>query len=179
MSEQIEFSRLIAKRSAIEGVTPTIPSVETIDETWISTDLKDGEFFINTFDQRVWYRSKNSIIEISTSGNGTSVSTTNGTVTTALTIPIDTDSCKLLDVEYVAIQTDGTKGMTTNLRGTYRNDGGTVSLIGAVGSVKVSDFAAALGQLTISGTDVLIEIQGEAATNISWSVKVKTSQVKV
>ena len=68
MSIATEYSRLVFKRSTLPGVTPTIPTASTIDNTWLSTDLLVGEMFANVADDRLWFRSDNGIMEISLTG---------------------------------------------------------------------------------------------------------------
>jgi hypothetical protein len=68
MANKTEYSRLLLKRSAIGGVEPTVPSGTTIDNNWLATDLLVGEGFLNTFDDRLWYRTLNGIIEVPLSG---------------------------------------------------------------------------------------------------------------
>lgn len=58
--------RFILKKANKSGEIPTISAYN--DHTsgkWISTDIYDGEIYINTFDNRMWFRnSNNQIIEI-------------------------------------------------------------------------------------------------------------------
>lgn len=63
-----EFSRLRLKRATIPGVTPTIPTGSTIDNSWIPTDLMVGEMFLNSADDRLWVRTASGNKEISISG---------------------------------------------------------------------------------------------------------------
>jgi len=57
MSQVIQESRIIIKRSVVPGVVPTIPDTnDHTDNTWLSTDLYPGELFINTADDKVWFR---------------------------------------------------------------------------------------------------------------------------
>jgi hypothetical protein len=78
MTQYVQQSRILIKRSEVSGVVPTIPagspepSNDHTDGTWLATDLYIGEMFINTADDRIWYRSESGIIEIST---GSSVDT--------------------------------------------------------------------------------------------------------
>lgn len=68
MAIATEYSRLVWKRSTETGVEPTIPTATTIDNTWTSTDLLIGEGFLNTADDRFWFRTDNGIVEVSLSG---------------------------------------------------------------------------------------------------------------
>ncbi len=65
-----QYSRILTKRTSTTGIVPTIPSSDShLDGSWRSTDLYDGELFINTTDKRIWYRSGDAIIEIVSGGS--------------------------------------------------------------------------------------------------------------
>jgi len=68
MANKTEYSRLVLKRSTQTGVTPTIPTGSTINNDWLNTDLLIGEGFLNVFDDRLFYRTINGIVEIPMSG---------------------------------------------------------------------------------------------------------------
>jgi hypothetical protein len=79
MGNQIEYSRLIIKRSTIPGVEPTIPTGDTIDNNFLPTDILVGELFANVEDQKVWLRHNTGIALISTGTTSSSIFT-GGTV---------------------------------------------------------------------------------------------------
>lgn len=68
MSDKIEYSRLILKRTTDPGIIPTIPTGTTLD-TFLPTDLFVGELFLNAVDDKMWVRTDNGIVEISISGS--------------------------------------------------------------------------------------------------------------
>jgi hypothetical protein len=68
MANKIEYSRLVFKRSGVTGVEPTVPTGDTIDNTWLDTDLLVGEGFINIADDKFWFRTDNGIVEVAMSG---------------------------------------------------------------------------------------------------------------
>lgn len=58
--------RIIEKKSMIPGVVPTVaPSFDHTDGTWSTTDIYNGEFFVNIPDEKVFMRCGSSIVEIS------------------------------------------------------------------------------------------------------------------
>jgi hypothetical protein len=178
MSIQTDFSRLVNKRSSSTGVVPTIPSTETIDETWIATDLKIGEIFINTADQKIWYRATNGIVEITgTNGLQPQTTTADATPVDALTIPIAESTCRFLEISVVAMQDDDSRGYYKTFKACYRNDAGTVNLVGTAITVEQDDFTTATSSLSISGTNVIVSVTGEAATDIVWAVKYQEAYV--
>ena len=77
MSDKIEFSRLIMKRSDITGVSPTTPTGTTLS-SFTDTDIFEGEFFLNTADDLLWIRTATGILPITLSGStGTTIPTLN------------------------------------------------------------------------------------------------------
>lgn len=55
-------TRIKQKISTISGVTPSIPlSNNHKDGSWLTTDIYEGEFFLNTADEKMWYRAGNNI----------------------------------------------------------------------------------------------------------------------
>lgn len=68
MADKIEYSRLIMKQSTITGVTPSSTTASQLSE-FTNTDIFVGELFLNTEDDRAWWRSKNGIIEFGDASN--------------------------------------------------------------------------------------------------------------
>lgn len=64
MSDKVEYSRLLLKRSTQTGVEPTVTSATTLNQL-TSTDLLNGEMFLNTTDKRAFVRLGNTIEEFS------------------------------------------------------------------------------------------------------------------
>ncbi len=77
MSDKIEYSRLIMKRSDITGVSPTTPTGTTLS-SFTDTDIFEGEFFLNTADDLLWIRTATGILPITLSGStGSTIPTLN------------------------------------------------------------------------------------------------------
>jgi len=58
-------SRILLKRSTVAGTTPTVPASSShTDGTWVSTDIYEGELFLNTADSRLFTRQGSNIKEI-------------------------------------------------------------------------------------------------------------------
>ena len=67
----VQFSRILLKRTSTPGVVPTIPETPShTDGMWRVTDIYEGELFLNTVDNRLWYRAGNNIVEVGGSGTG-------------------------------------------------------------------------------------------------------------
>jgi hypothetical protein len=81
MSNPIEYSRLIMKRTQVSGATPSINTGDTIDNTWTDSDILTGELFYNIPDQKLYTRSGEDIVLLS---QGTTGSTTTQTLSETL-----------------------------------------------------------------------------------------------
>lgn len=102
------------------------------------------------------------------------VQTTNATVTTILTIPLDDNTTTKVFVE-LAGQSDGTNtGAAYERVAAYRrNDAGAPALIGAVATPFTAEDTAGWDiTLTLSGNNLLIQVTGAAATTIDWVCRV-------
>lgn len=67
MSEIKQYSRIQHHRLTTSGQVPTIPVVDDVtDSSFLATDVKNGEICINTTDNKIFFRSGSSIVEIST-----------------------------------------------------------------------------------------------------------------
>lgn len=81
-------SRIAVHRTTTTGLAPTIPaSVDFTDGTWINTDILVGEFFVNTTDDKAWFRTDNGIIEISTSASTSALWQRAGSDIAPVTLP--------------------------------------------------------------------------------------------
>lgn len=69
MSDKIEYSRLLLKRSNQAGVVPTVTTATTLNN-FTETDLFDGEMFLNTEDEKAYVRMNQSIFEFDLVGSG-------------------------------------------------------------------------------------------------------------
>ncbi len=101
-------------------------------------------------------------------GAVTTVSTTDGTITTIDTVPVPTDEAILISAKIVAVKDDITLKSGIEIEAIYANNSGTVTLQGAVNYQHRQVPAGWDVTLVISGTDVLIRVVGNAATNIDW-----------
>lgn len=110
------------------------------------------------------------------------VATTNATVTTINTIPIPNNTCVMIDAKFLARRTGGSSGTSNAMGGGYaigwyRNNGGTVTLI-VGGTVTQGSTDGWPGMtLTISGTNVLVQVQGMVNNNITWHSQIEVSSV--
>lgn len=123
-----------------------------------------------------------SITIASTSGfTPASVSTSDATVTTIATIATSSNEFGVIEVTLVGHRTtsDG-HGITGKKIVRYRNIAGTIT-VGSITSLltdELTGLTTATWTITSSGSNILIRVTGEAATNIDWSIKyVSTIQV--
>jgi hypothetical protein len=92
MSDKVEYSRLLLKRSNVSSEIPTIPTGNTLNEM-IDTDTFVGEFYLNSIDNRLWVRTENGQYEIMMSGNTSGYSQTLGAT---LTLGNETDGYNIV-----------------------------------------------------------------------------------
>jgi hypothetical protein len=106
--------------------------------------------------------------------------TTNATVTTIKTIPISNEYVYQIESNICSGINDTSKGFTSKLVGSFKNNGGTVTQIGTTNEIVNSDFTGtAEVTMTISGTDVLIRVTGEAATTIDWGSSIIINRMEM
>jgi len=73
MAKIEQFSRIINHAISTSGAVFTVPtSNDHTDETWLATDLYVGEFGVNVTDDKVYVRTSNGIIPLSTGATGSS-----------------------------------------------------------------------------------------------------------
>lgn len=67
MSFNVNNTRFVLLRSDVAGIVPTIPTANNhLEFGWLSTDLYDGQMFVNTADKKVWVRTDTTITELDT-----------------------------------------------------------------------------------------------------------------
>lgn len=97
------------------------------------------------------------------------VTTTDATPTTISTLATYTDSVWGVSAVVTNIKSDATKGCYIKVDAAFRNDSGVVSAIGVPNFVtNISDNVNYDVSFTISGTDVLIQVTGDAGETIDW-----------
>ena len=109
------------------------------------------------------------------------VQTTDATVTTIITIATASDHSYLVTVDAIGATTSGATTGAYVRRAAYENDSGTLGGVG-VGVTNVDtleDAGAAAWDVTIttSGTNILIQVTGAAATTINWQATVQISDI--
>ena len=71
MAKIEQYSRIINHAISTSGAVFTVPtSNDHTDETWLATDLYVGEFGVNVTDDKVYVRTSNGIIPVSTGATG-------------------------------------------------------------------------------------------------------------
>ena len=73
MAKIEQYSRIINHAISTSGAVFTVPtSNDHTDETWLATDLYVGEFGVNVTDDKVYVRTSNGIVQLSTGSTGSS-----------------------------------------------------------------------------------------------------------
>lgn len=104
--------------------------------------------------------------------------TTDNTVTTAVTLSPADLSAVALDVTAVAVRSDGARSGSWRFLATFRGGTPPVQLGTETYLFSDSDDAWPGATVTISGNDVLVQVQGAAATNVKWFVEVFATTVR-
>lgn len=119
--------------------------------------------------------------EKNTARFGTWVKTTDATVTVASTIATTVDKVYLIRA-YVVACTEPT--VTTNQAGytrvgLFKNIGGTLSLVGSVSAgTTIETDATWDATISTSGTNIVVNVTGVAATTIVWHAQVEVMVVQ-
>lgn len=110
---------------------------------------------------------------------GVYTNTTDGTQTTAATFPTRTDHAYGVLVRILATETTDFDEQAAYIRhALFKNDGGTLALVGSITSVSTIESTGAWDvTLDASGTDIRVRVTGAAATNITWLVNADVVEV--
>jgi len=108
MSDKIEYSRLIMKRSTVSGDVPTVPPITaTTLNDFTPNDIFVGEFFLNTVDDLLWIRTDTGILPIDLSGS------TGTTIPTLTQVLFEGNNTGGYDIEVSSGATITYQGLTT------------------------------------------------------------------
>jgi hypothetical protein len=133
MSDKIEYSRLLLKRTTLTGEVPTVPPLSAVTlNQFTPTDLFVGELFLNAVDDLMWVRTETGILPISLSGSTGSTSTS--TLTQVLNEGNTTGG---FDIIVSSGNTVVFNGLETGESGRFlalNADGGTIIATGSGGS---------------------------------------------
>ncbi len=106
-----------------------------------------------------------------------SITTANATQTTISTIGTTSDTTYLLQASIVANGSSTSEAGGFIINALVRNDGGTLTLV-ETDFLEIKDISLGWdADITISGTNILIRVTGEAAKSIDWSVAYNTISV--
>lgn len=164
MSDKIEYSRLIVKRTGQTGQVPTVPPITaTTLNDLIPTDIYVGEFFLNSADDQLWIRTDNAILPINLSGStGT---TDNQTLTEVL---YEGNATNGYNIVVSPNDTVVFEGLTTGTTTTYLGidiSGNTIAVTGSTGGSGTSGTSGTSGISGTSGTDGTSGISGSSGTD--------------
>lgn len=74
------------------------------------------------------------------------------------------------NVKVFGVKDDTSKVYYGELNGTYKWTSGTLSFLGTVDKLEKTQFTTATSNLIISGTEMIVQVTGEAATDITWKI---------
>ena len=106
--------------------------------------------------------------------------TADATWTTAVTVSPANSSMLTFDVTVAAVRSDGARGGGWKFNATFRRpaSGNPAQRGDTVWTLATSDDAWGV-RIQASGADVVIQVQGQAATNIKWRVEADITEVRV
>lgn len=101
------------------------------------------------------------------------VQTTGGGTTTINTIPISSEYVYQIEANVCAGRNDTNSGLTSKILGSFKNNGGTVTQIGSQNIIMNTDFTGTANvTMSISGTNVIVQVTGQALTTIDWGCSI-------
>lgn len=99
--------------------------------------------------------------------------TTNAVATTIITLPTLTGVIYNVNCKVTGLKTNLATGYVANLFAGFRNNAGTLSQIGTTDKIQKSDFTTATSSISVSGTNIIVQVTGEAATTINWTIQLE------
>lgn len=180
MADKREYSRIIVKRTAIPGATPSAPTASNIED-FTPTDIFEGELFFNIPDKKLYSRSGGDIVLLNQVGleiNKPEISTIDGATVSLFELPIPDYSTTTIECNIQAIDTDGTWCYNSKLFGTFYKRTGTITKLSTHGDFLAENYLLPGTMSTVSsGLDVYgtastavvqVKVSGETGLTFSW-----------
>ena len=99
-------------------------------------------------------------------------STTNASAQIMYTLPLPTDRIVSIDCMFTGLDISGNQAYVNKVSGAIKNIGGALSIIGTtMDIIEKKDFTSAVASIETSAPNVVFVVQGEAGTNINWSMR--------
>ena len=101
----------------------------------------------------------------------TIVQTTDNSVVTIATIPIADDTTNIVHIDVIGIEDDGSERATYEVtHSVYRTAGGGATLLGTLTTEHLAESVVGWTgpSVSVSGNNLLIEVQGFSVTTINW-----------
>jgi len=131
-----------------------------------ATKLDVGDAYKNIREDVVGF-----VSEFPLRNNFGTVQTTDNTVTTIDTILLDDEAVYVVEATVLGIESDDSNRAAYRVLGVfYRTGAGSATQIGSTDNVFVKETAASWtgATLSVSGSNVLVRVQGAASTTINW-----------
>lgn len=104
------------------------------------------------------------------------VETTDATPTDCGTVSVlSSGGIHVVNVTVVGNDSGGSQYLGGEIRGVFYYDGTTITLIGTIDKWLQSTFTTADVDLITDGTDIIVQVTGEVATTINWTVTIKSN----
>jgi len=108
----------------------------------------------------------------------TRLQTTSATITTAITIPTATNRGYQVWVQAIGFEKAGALGGGYIRCGTFTNDAGTVNQVGTTTDIAThEDDVDWEVSISISGTNILVRVQGDASQTVEWGVSARVLEI--
>lgn len=152
----------------------------TTGYTWLNTDLVDGQLGINTADGSLHVlKTDNTVqtLEPFTTDLSSSIQTTDATLANVQTVALAAGEQKIIRARVRGFESATNDTFWKEMTFGVKNVGGTVSLVGSIGSTFGYDTGASTWTVMAAGGVGVAKIQvtGEAAHTIDWTSTIEVS----
>jgi hypothetical protein len=106
------------------------------------------------------------------------MTTTDATITNIYNWTLQNNAVTLTDVVVTAITSDGTAGASYKKSATFRNNAGTISLIGATHSNQVDENTSSWDvTIDVVGNQIIINVMGDPSKSVIWYLSARYQHV--
>jgi hypothetical protein len=169
LSGQIDASGVNVPISIPSGETVIVKSATTTQWYTIKQSLIAGNGILVSYGNGQTSFATNGNLDPCANFLSATLQTTNATITTAITLPSISNTAYILTGRVLGLRSDRAASVNFIITASFVNNSGTLRKLGADDKLRFRD-----GSLTydcrfiVSGTDILLQVIGVAATTINW-----------
>lgn len=162
--------KTIVKSKEYDGVRLTIVGSQSSNQYYNYSDSSGIRYYVNS----IGSTSSSDLESVTFNTYVSFTSSGSGSYDFDL-VPMSKGETVILDMNIGAINSTGSKGYYSNLKGSYRHSGTQLSLIGSTtSSTTMSDFSTVSSQLGTYGTSsVKLTLYGQTSEVIDWNLNIK------